>query len=126
MRKLLSVLMVICLLSSMILAAGCYVPIPYEKRQVHIPPDDSLQITLDVKQGEVVEGYWKADGAISGYYIGPQGTKLRWSEAAVEHTFLIDGREKPGKYIFEFRDTGGEGGTVTFRFRVREEAGKAG
>jgi hypothetical protein len=100
---------------------GCLTVAPYETSTVNIPPGGSLQTVLAVDQGEIIEGDWRAGEAISGYYIGPQGTKQTWTSSNVPHTFLVDGRFHPGKYVFTFRDTGDEGGQVTFRYRNKPD-----
>ncbi len=104
-------------------AAGCFVPIQYEKSSLRIPPEGLLRLTLDVEPGEVVRGSWQSDEPIEGSYTGPVGTKLSWTLSPSEHTFVIDGEEKPGSYVFVFRDAGGKGGTVTFRYSVRNKSG---
>lgn len=110
--------MSVCLLVLLVLA-GC--SSGYTENTVTVPASGSVQVSVDVRSGEYVDGNWQSSYPIAGSYTGPVGSKLSWSVSSSQHDFLLDGASKPGAYLFTFRDAGSNGGTLIFKYRSSEK-----
>ena len=103
----------------MVSVVGCFVPVSYEKTETAISPGEVFRISINVAEGEVLQGSWVAGEDIVGSYIRPDSTKLLWTLAATEHTFTIEGEGNSGSYVFYFRNSGSGAGVLKFRYRIK-------